>query len=333
MSDELRGRTFATLYTVIRLCLLLSLTISPLFADLCDWLFGARQQLAARPARRLRVQLPGRAARALGRRRAHDRRRASTRARQVAALPRRARRRRRRRPGRRARHRTRRRAASDVPAAGRGARHDRAASWCSRAATARGRRRSARGSSTRCASAASTWSRPSSPAAPPLGRELRRLLLDGGAVDAARRGAAHGGRPRRARRHRDPAGAGSRRVGRERPPRAVVARVPGRRPRARRRRGRGARRRSRPTGSSPISCSCSTSTTRTAESRRRARARTGSNARAARSTPRCARPTGTWPARYGWTVVDGTGASGRRSPSGSSAAVAPLLGLLTRGAP
>src|SRR3954447_5582482 len=37
MSDELRGRTFATLYTVIRLCLLISLTISPLWADFWDW--------------------------------------------------------------------------------------------------------------------------------------------------------------------------------------------------------------------------------------------------------------------------------------------------------
>jgi dTMP kinase len=36
-SDELRGRTFATLYTVIRLCLLISLTISPLWADFWDW--------------------------------------------------------------------------------------------------------------------------------------------------------------------------------------------------------------------------------------------------------------------------------------------------------
>lgn len=33
VSDELRGRTFAALYTVIRLCLLISLTISPLWAD------------------------------------------------------------------------------------------------------------------------------------------------------------------------------------------------------------------------------------------------------------------------------------------------------------
>jgi dTMP kinase len=40
VSDEMRGRTFATLYAVIRLCLLLSLTVSPLFADLYDWLFS-----------------------------------------------------------------------------------------------------------------------------------------------------------------------------------------------------------------------------------------------------------------------------------------------------
>jgi len=35
--DELRGRTFATLYTVVRLCLLISLVISPLWADFWDW--------------------------------------------------------------------------------------------------------------------------------------------------------------------------------------------------------------------------------------------------------------------------------------------------------
>jgi dTMP kinase len=39
-ADELRGRTFATLYAVVRLCLLLSLTVSPLFADLYEWIFG-----------------------------------------------------------------------------------------------------------------------------------------------------------------------------------------------------------------------------------------------------------------------------------------------------
>ena len=36
VEDELRGRTFAALYTVIRLCLLISLTISPLWADMWD---------------------------------------------------------------------------------------------------------------------------------------------------------------------------------------------------------------------------------------------------------------------------------------------------------
>lgn len=35
--DDLRGRIFATLYTVIRLCLLISLTISPLWSDFWDW--------------------------------------------------------------------------------------------------------------------------------------------------------------------------------------------------------------------------------------------------------------------------------------------------------
>jgi dTMP kinase len=36
VADELRGRTFAALYTVVRLCLLISLTISPLWADIWD---------------------------------------------------------------------------------------------------------------------------------------------------------------------------------------------------------------------------------------------------------------------------------------------------------
>jgi dTMP kinase len=40
VADEVRGRTFATLYAVVRLCLLLSLTVSPLFADLYEWIFG-----------------------------------------------------------------------------------------------------------------------------------------------------------------------------------------------------------------------------------------------------------------------------------------------------
>ena len=46
VTDELRGRTFATLYTVVRLCLLLSLTVSPLFADLYEWLFSLADGVA-----------------------------------------------------------------------------------------------------------------------------------------------------------------------------------------------------------------------------------------------------------------------------------------------
>ncbi len=38
--DDLRGRTFATLYTVIRLCLLLTLVLSPLWAEFWDWCVG-----------------------------------------------------------------------------------------------------------------------------------------------------------------------------------------------------------------------------------------------------------------------------------------------------
>jgi dTMP kinase len=38
VQDEMRGRIFATLYTVIRMCLLVALVISPLWADFCDWI-------------------------------------------------------------------------------------------------------------------------------------------------------------------------------------------------------------------------------------------------------------------------------------------------------
>lgn len=44
VADELRGRIFAALYTVVRLCLLIALTVSPLWSDFWDWvtreLFG-----------------------------------------------------------------------------------------------------------------------------------------------------------------------------------------------------------------------------------------------------------------------------------------------------
>src|SRR5205823_6767337 len=53
VSDELRGRIFATLYTVIRLCLLISLTVSPLWADFWDWvthlLLGSAQSVSVGP--------------------------------------------------------------------------------------------------------------------------------------------------------------------------------------------------------------------------------------------------------------------------------------------
>jgi dTMP kinase len=38
VQDDMRGRIFATLYTVIRMCLLVALVISPLWADLWDWI-------------------------------------------------------------------------------------------------------------------------------------------------------------------------------------------------------------------------------------------------------------------------------------------------------
>ena len=53
VADELRGRIFAALYTVVRLCLLIALTISPLWADFWDWvtreIFGADQSVSIGP--------------------------------------------------------------------------------------------------------------------------------------------------------------------------------------------------------------------------------------------------------------------------------------------
>ena len=58
VADEMRGRIFATLYTVVRLCLLLSLTLSPFFANLLgniakhlDRRFRRRRGRARRAAR------------------------------------------------------------------------------------------------------------------------------------------------------------------------------------------------------------------------------------------------------------------------------------------
>src|SRR5215471_18173966 len=51
--DEFRGRIFAALYTVVRLCLLIALTISPLWSDFWDWvtreIFGADQAVSIGP--------------------------------------------------------------------------------------------------------------------------------------------------------------------------------------------------------------------------------------------------------------------------------------------
>jgi dTMP kinase len=53
VADELRGRIFAALYTVVRLCLLIALTISPLWSDFWDWvtreIFGADQSVSIGP--------------------------------------------------------------------------------------------------------------------------------------------------------------------------------------------------------------------------------------------------------------------------------------------
>ena len=40
VQDEMRGRIFATLYTVIRMCLLIALVVSPLWADFWDWIIN-----------------------------------------------------------------------------------------------------------------------------------------------------------------------------------------------------------------------------------------------------------------------------------------------------
>ena len=42
--DQLRGRTFATLYSVIRLCLLISLVISPLWSNFWGWVIERRPE-------------------------------------------------------------------------------------------------------------------------------------------------------------------------------------------------------------------------------------------------------------------------------------------------
>ena len=58
VSDEMRGRTFATLYTVVRVCLLFSLTVGPFFASA----FGAISEAVTNSDLKLgsvHVSLPG----------------------------------------------------------------------------------------------------------------------------------------------------------------------------------------------------------------------------------------------------------------------------------
>jgi dTMP kinase len=38
VEDNLRGRTFAALYTIVRICMIFALAVSPLFSDFYDWL-------------------------------------------------------------------------------------------------------------------------------------------------------------------------------------------------------------------------------------------------------------------------------------------------------
>jgi dTMP kinase len=45
VKDELRGRIFAMLYTVIRMCLLVALVISPLWAEFWDWIVNDLAQV------------------------------------------------------------------------------------------------------------------------------------------------------------------------------------------------------------------------------------------------------------------------------------------------
>ena len=67
VKDEIRGRTFATLYTVIRMCLLISLVISPLVGRLLGLGHdGGHRRQPGRHTRGCRVRVPGRAHRAVG---------------------------------------------------------------------------------------------------------------------------------------------------------------------------------------------------------------------------------------------------------------------------
>jgi hypothetical protein len=59
VADDLRGRIFATLYTVIRMCLLVALVVSPLFADFWDWVVNDLMGVGTVSVGRVEYSFPG----------------------------------------------------------------------------------------------------------------------------------------------------------------------------------------------------------------------------------------------------------------------------------
>ena len=59
VADDLRGRIFATLYTVIRMCLLVALVVSPLFADFWDWVVNDLGGVGTVTVGRVEYSFPG----------------------------------------------------------------------------------------------------------------------------------------------------------------------------------------------------------------------------------------------------------------------------------
>ena len=303
-TDELRGRTFATLYTVVRLCLLISLTISPLWADFWDWVTNqlftdqtvvdrARYSLrrsrvcasrsgAAASSPYARGHRRGCAARVTARRRVGRRRSASSRQ-------------------------------SAPETDGSGERRSMPGDRAVRGARRRRRQREEHaGGAPRppaCAQRGVAVCETFEPGATGAGAVMRELLLHG----------------RRGRSHPTPRRCSWRPTARSTSPSEIapaLARgewvvcdryVPSSLVYQGVVRGLGVdaveplnRGRDRQ-GSSPTSSSSSTSPTRSRDARAGDRARTDSKPRATRSTPRCARRTATLADERGWVVVDGDG--------------------------
>ena len=59
VQDDLRGRIFATLYTVIRMCLLVALVISPLWSDFWNWLIDDALNVGIVTIGRVDYSFPG----------------------------------------------------------------------------------------------------------------------------------------------------------------------------------------------------------------------------------------------------------------------------------